>query len=256
MANELRKRQLGIGGLVEDNPLGSTATLLTSGGLAAITGGVGSTEHMAIVFNPDGEGLPPEIAYLTDVTAGAGATGATGLIRGQEGTTQQQWAQDTPWVHALTLRDQVQHKSTVYAGSGSDLTTTSSSFVDIDATNLPALSSYLFVGDEVELLLTAAGGMSSAGNVAGFDWLVDRPVSADTNLRGSAFAAWLFEGANVQSDGTPIAAHGLFVATEEGVHTFKPQWKISGGTTLHIFLSGTYWQPIVHTMKNLGPRSA
>lgn len=138
MANELRKRQLGVGGLVEDAPLSSGATLLTSGGLAAITGGVASTEHMAIVFDPENPSF--EVAYITDLTAGTGATGATGLLRGQEGTTPQQWPQDTPWVHGPTLRD-IETGSligfTQYRnGSDTLISTASTSDVDMDATNL------------------------------------------------------------------------------------------------------------------------
>lgn len=102
MANEVRKRQLGIGGLVEDAPLASGATLLTSAALAAVTGGVSSQEYFPIIINPD---ETPEIAYVTDLTNGSGVTGATGLLRGQEGTTPQDWPQDTPWCHAPTIED-------------------------------------------------------------------------------------------------------------------------------------------------------
>lgn len=137
MANELRKRQVGVGGLIEDAPLASGATLLTSAGLAAITGGVGSTEHFPITINPDGD---CEIAYITDLTAGNGATGATGLLRGQEGTTPQDWPQDTPWLHAPTLRD-IETGSLIgftqyRAGSDTLISTTNTSGVDMDATNL------------------------------------------------------------------------------------------------------------------------
>lgn len=106
MANEKRKRQEWIGGLVEDNPLTAGDTLLTSAGLAAITGGVASTEHMAIILDPDGVDGAPEIAYITALTAGTGATGATGLARGKEGTTAREHKKDTPWVHGPTVEDE------------------------------------------------------------------------------------------------------------------------------------------------------
>lgn len=105
MANEKRKRQNFISGLVEDNPLTDTATKLTSAGLADITGGVGSTEHMAITLDYEGIDGDPEIAYITSLTAGAGATGLTGLLRGQEGTTARQHDLNTPWRHGPTLVD-------------------------------------------------------------------------------------------------------------------------------------------------------
>lgn len=102
MANELRKRQLAIGGLVEDNPLTAGATTLTSAALAAISGGVTATEYMAVVLDPDGVDGAPEVAYVTALTGGAGS--AT-IVRGQEGTTGRQHVASTPWVHAATLVD-------------------------------------------------------------------------------------------------------------------------------------------------------
>jgi hypothetical protein len=105
MANELRIRQLAVGGLVEDNPLTAGATLLTSAGLAGVSGGVGTTQHLPIVLDPDGEDGAPEIAWVTSLAAGAGVTGATGLLRGQEGTTARQHVAGTPWVHGVTPYD-------------------------------------------------------------------------------------------------------------------------------------------------------
>lgn len=105
MANEIRQRQLGIGGLVEDNPLTASATLLTSAGLASITGGVDSSHHMPVILDPDGAAGPPEVAYITSLTAGLGATGATGFARGQENTSARQHLAGTPWIHAPTLID-------------------------------------------------------------------------------------------------------------------------------------------------------
>lgn len=102
MANEKRKRQSFIGGLVEDNPLTIGALTLTSAGLSAITGGVGATEHMAIILDPDGIGGAPEIAYITALTA---AAGSCTIARGQEGTVARQHDRDTPWVHGPTAVD-------------------------------------------------------------------------------------------------------------------------------------------------------
>jgi hypothetical protein len=102
VANELRKYQNFVGGLVEDNPLTSGATTLTSAGLAAITNGVGSTEHMAIILDPDGLYGAPEVAHITALTAAA--TSAT-IARGREGTIAREHLRDIPWVHGPTIAD-------------------------------------------------------------------------------------------------------------------------------------------------------
>lgn len=101
MANEKRVRALAVGGLVEDNPLSSSATTLTSAGLAALPA-IGSTEHAVIVADPDGLSGAPEVIYVTAHTAGAGT--AT-IVRGQETSTARQHDRDTPWIHGPTLKD-------------------------------------------------------------------------------------------------------------------------------------------------------
>lgn len=145
----------------------------------------------------------------------------------------------------------VTHQVTNWTGAGSNLSTSSTSFVDIDSTNIPALSLTLAVGDvvDLELICTVAYG---AGNVMGFDWLIDRPTSGDTNLRGSAWAAHLYEPGLSGSDANTQHIGGTFVATEAGVHTFKPQWRVSSSTGT-INLTGTYWGPITHSVRNFGP---
>jgi hypothetical protein len=102
MANEIRVRQIAIGGLVEDNPLTSGATTLTSAGLAAVASGISSSQHLAIILDPDGIDGAPEIIWVTALTAGAGS--AT-VLRGQESTTARAHAAGTPWIHGPTLRD-------------------------------------------------------------------------------------------------------------------------------------------------------
>lgn len=101
MANDFRKFDDWIGGLVEDNPLASAATVLTSAGLAAMPA-VGSTEHMQIVFDPDGLTGAPYAKRVTAHTAAATtatieATAVIGTARAID--------RDTPWVHSLVARD-------------------------------------------------------------------------------------------------------------------------------------------------------
>jgi hypothetical protein len=101
MANEIRVRQNFLGGKVDDNPLTSGATTLTSSALAAMVA-IGSTQHLPIVLDPDGIFGAPEIAYVT--AHSASATTAT-ILRAQEGTTARAHQQDVDWVHAPTTTD-------------------------------------------------------------------------------------------------------------------------------------------------------
>lgn len=155
MANEIRMRQGGIGGLIEDNPLTISATLLTSAGLAAVSGGVDSVHHLPIVLDPDGIGGPPEIAYVTTLTAGAGATGATGLLRGQEGTTARPHDQDTSWLHGPTPRDYM-------AWSSKKITSGDISFAQstnwAKANSVFEISLPAYVGDYLEASLNFMSG--------------------------------------------------------------------------------------------------
>ena len=101
MANELRTRTNFVGGLVEDAPLTVGATTLTSASLANLPV-IDSTNHAAIIIDPDAVAGNPEIVWVTAHTASA--TTAT-IVRGQEGTTARQHDQDTPWVHTATAVD-------------------------------------------------------------------------------------------------------------------------------------------------------
>ena len=141
MANELRRLYDSMGGLVEDNPLASGATTLTSAGLAAMPA-VGSTEHVPIIFDPDGLEGAPVIKYITAHTAGA--TTATITAAAQEGTTARAISRDIPWVGALTRLDLNQPGGSGLIGYTSYKTGVDTSYnvtpgatlVDIDATNL------------------------------------------------------------------------------------------------------------------------
>ncbi len=141
MASELRVRTNFLGGLVEDNPLASGATVLTSAGLASLPA-IGSTQHFPIILDPDGRAGNPEIAYVTAHTALA--TTAT-ITKGQEGTTARAHDRDTPWLHGPTVKDFDAAAGgvgliaqTVYKPSETTIavTSTSASFADIDAVNL------------------------------------------------------------------------------------------------------------------------
>lgn len=101
MANEIRHRQNFLGGLIDDNPLASTAGVMNSAGLSALATITAAT-HAPIILDPDGVFGEPEIVYVT-----AHAEGATSadILRAQEGTLQRVHRRDTPWVHGPTSRD-------------------------------------------------------------------------------------------------------------------------------------------------------
>lgn len=139
MSNELRVRTNFAGGLVEDNPLSSSATTLTSAGLASVPA-VASTQHVVLIIDPDAVGGNPEIVYVTAHTALA--TTAT-IVRAQESTAARQHLRDTPWVHGPTTKDFDASGGGVgliglktYMPSLTAISTTSTTHADVDATNL------------------------------------------------------------------------------------------------------------------------
>jgi hypothetical protein len=117
LANELRVRQNFQSGTIDDNPLTSGATTLTSTELAGLAA-VDSTEHMALVLDPTGAGNGPEIVWVTAHTGSA--TTAT-IVRGREGTTGVQHSSVITWVHVATNADYEQIGPTADRPSGTGL---------------------------------------------------------------------------------------------------------------------------------------
>jgi hypothetical protein len=132
-----------------------------------------------------------------------------------------------------------------------NLSTASATFVAIDDTNLP-ISVDLVTGDVVVMSISTSWGMAGPGNVIGVDWNVDRPVSADLTQASpsGAYGFGSIEIPNTGVDGTHVTVMGIFTATEDGVHIFKPRWKVGGGTTAYIFGdAASYSAPIVHEVR-------
>lgn len=186
MANEKRLRALAVGGLVEDNPLTAVATTVNSAGLAALVA-VASTEHAAIVFDPDGVFGAPEIAYVT--AHAAAATSAT-IARGQEGTTARQHDRDVPWIHGPTVKD------FDGAGGGSGLIGVTSykpgsltpvaapgAGADVDATNLVLAATVPPSGKVLVSLSAHARSITSANY---YEWGI-RVGAADVEYQGVGF---------------------------------------------------------------------
>ncbi len=116
-------------------------------------------------------------------------------------------------------------KRIVRDGAGT-LTTTSTTKTPIDATNLGYLTFDLAVGDVVKLLLAATTANSSGANVMGFDYEVDRPTSANVYVGNTNDYGVISSDGNRKCQ-TIVAT---FIATEAGVHGFRPVWVMETGT--------------------------
>ena len=162
MANELRVRQNFLGGIIEDNPLTSGATTLTSAALAAMVA-IGSTQHLAITLDPDGLYGEPEIVWVTAHTAAA--TTAT-ILRGQEGTTARAHYRDVRWSHGPTTRDTEQLVALQHV-------TLASAAASISFTGIPAGYEHL----ALEMMNVSAAGNNEVGiqfngdTAANYDWV-------------------------------------------------------------------------------------
>lgn len=169
------------------------------------------------------------------------------LVSGDEGQTMKVENGTAAWSNAG------QFKQTVWAPSVA-VSTSSGTFVDINNTELPPLALNLDVGDVVHLSLKANVLNDADGNVVAFDWDIDRPTSANTNIRsitGMAYADYMVQRGAGYGVTTTISAS--FTATEAGVHTFKPQWLVSGSTGRLHQTSYPHTMPITHRVENLGP---
>ncbi len=128
-------------------------------------------------------------------------------------------------------------------------TTTSTSFVVIDNTNLPPLSVNMQTGGVAKLLLTGETYNTST-NTTMFDWQVVQPTMGTTRVYNSTDnGAALIQG-NTRLTVTAVAT---FVAAEPGVHTFQPFWRVSAGTaTLSNAISGLDDTEILHAVEVFG----
>lgn len=200
MANELRKRQVGIGGFVENNPLTDSGTTLDSAALAAITGGVASTEHMALVIDPDGDGGAPEIVHITALTD---TDDSATIVREREGTTKRQHEQGTPWVHAPTPADAPVTIDTLWGGDlGSDYE------FDANSSSLP--SGWSWVNQSTSTYLEKFGaGVIAAPGVAGIQWRgIVRAVPAGSSWLTTAKFGFMTKAGNESGSGIVLRESG------------------------------------------------
>lgn len=145
MANEIRRLYNFFGGEVQENPLLAAATSMTNPAFVALPV-VPSTQHVPLTFDPDGDSGAPFVKWITAHTAGSDIVTITATAQESwaNGGTERDIPQGTPFVLAATQVDMpgqpggmgllgvVAHNPTTAAS----YTTTSATFVDIDATNL------------------------------------------------------------------------------------------------------------------------
>jgi hypothetical protein len=105
---------------------------------------------------------------------------------------------------------------------GSNYTTTSASFTDVDATNL-ALT-ITTTGGDVLIHFHGVIGTSSGGNYVFLNVDIDgSPVAADDGIIQQVQPS-------VTPTGSPISFTRLVTGLSAGAHTFKLQWKRTAGT--------------------------
>lgn len=148
-------------------------------------------------------------------------------------------------IGAPTVPDMFQQ--TNIRGTGNK-TTSSTSFVAIDGTNLPALSMILSVGDVVRCML--AGQVTSGSGSVAFDFQVVQPTLGTTRVNNAAASGAAVLGGN-QRDVTTVIA--TFTAAEAGAHTFQTMWLVSSGTaTLSNATSGLDDTEVLFSVEKIG----
>lgn len=186
-----------------------------------------------------------------DIAAGTGANAAARVAVGADDTVLRAAAAEAT---GTKFDSPAVFKQTILNGNGNK-TTTSTTFVAIDATNLAYLTLPLAIGDVVRCTLVGQTYHTTEGHVQAFDFEVDRPTSGDTRIGAGADNGLAVSG---HSTRTPVCVVGHFVATEAGVHGFRPMWlQLSGSTaTLANAASGNDDSTILFSVEKLGaPRA-
>ena len=179
-----RIRTAAVGGLVEDNPLAAAAVTLNSAGLSALPL-FGASDFAVIMFDPNGRTGEP---FAKRITAhGTNATSATIDAAAIYGTARE-IKQGVPW-RLTDIMDQDGNGSGLIAlkehiaGSASTYQTTSTTYVDMDATNM----AFSFVGPPSGLVLVRIGVMAYS-SVNNYVYINLRDAGGNLANTGSAVA--------------------------------------------------------------------
>ncbi len=115
MANDRRLRVNLATGIITDNPLTTTSTVIQSASFATLPV-VDVNTHLPMVLNPSQAAVPSTNAEIVYVTAhSSGATNVT-VVRAREGTAASGYNSTTVWVHGPLVSD---HAPTIVDTSGS-----------------------------------------------------------------------------------------------------------------------------------------
>lgn len=90
-----------VSGTVENDPLASGGTTLTSTGLTSLPV-IAAPDIAVIVIDPAGSGGAPEVVY---VTAHSSSADSATIVRAREGSSAREHASTIPWVHGPTVLD-------------------------------------------------------------------------------------------------------------------------------------------------------
>lgn len=126
--------------------------------------------------------------------------------------------------------DKVRSKELRIVDTG-NITTTSTSFVAVDSTDLPWQTlTGLEVGDKVECWLSAVCWHGTSGEGTYFDFEVDRPTSANTRTSADVAEGAGRVTAHAATYPQQVQIRDVFTVTEAGTHAFRPMWRTSAGT--------------------------
>lgn len=133
--------------------------------------------------------------------------------------------------------------------AGGDYTTSSSTFVDIDATNL-TLDLTLAINDIVEISLTGQR-LYDGGNAGYYDVRVIQPDTTSVRCNNSSDHGAV--GYFTARDGVSLTVY--FTATQAGTHTFRPVFLSASGTETfcNSATGGANQTGIAFAVKNFGP---
>lgn len=258
MANERRVYANLGGGLVEDNPLAAAATTLTSAGLAPLPA-IGSTEHLVVVFDPDGLTGVPYAKRITAHTAGASTATieAAALSVGEMGATRDV-PRDTPWVATMLKEDVPNHAFARRAST--DLTLNSTSWANLDTA--------------LDLAVPAVAGDTLVASISGFFGSdpVNAYLDAVTLVAGSplnSFAraaaveaspgtlgvsGWIAAASAFSTVGPPIPYTVVAGDVVSGVVTVR--FRYATGAASNRTLRATSSQPLAVFLQNLRQQRA
>lgn len=234
MANEIRIRTNFVAGLVEDNPLTSSATLLTSAGLASLPV-IDTTNHAAIILDPDGVGGSPEIVWVTAHTASA--TTAT-ILRAQESTSSRQHERDTPWVHSATATD---FTSSATWASYTPTWTADGTAPSIGDGTLAGRYLWEPAVYRLTVHIKLTWGTTTNGGTNGWHWTLPSGRSCPGSYGASmAGAALDVSGATARSIGAAVQGNNIdYISHGTDFVTSTMPWSWANGDVL--FLSGTMY---------------